>query len=317
MNNNTFRRNTTGFTLVELLVVIGIIALLISILLPTLSSARQSANAVTCQSNLRQVGVGLTFYNNSNNGIMPYSWIQRLGPFAAERETGYHPDTAWWVPVSIELGVDEDAANTYVSVNGVQGYQELSPVFADTDTEPGSGPAQAHYVINSRISPYINADGTNFTDEAFKSGVAAEPRRVSSIASSSTVGLAWDGPQFLNDSFIFGRGSTWPRSDHADGYRVGYFDWWGMSTENTFGGWSVTNYDLPLAIGSDGSPAARSKAGQARYNFDWTDYNFPTAFRFRHRQNEVLNMLFVDGHVSARALGELTPRDIAVPVSRK
>jgi prepilin-type N-terminal cleavage/methylation domain-containing protein len=65
---NNSLRSAGGFTLVELLVVIAIIAIMIGILMPSLSRAQQEAQSAVCLSNLRQVGVATLSYADDNNG---------------------------------------------------------------------------------------------------------------------------------------------------------------------------------------------------------------------------------------------------------
>jgi prepilin-type N-terminal cleavage/methylation domain-containing protein/prepilin-type processing-associated H-X9-DG protein len=144
-------RFSKGFTLVELLVVIGIIALLISILLPVLKKAQIAGAAANCAANLKQIGTAVMMYANDNKG-----WA----PKAGGRSIHSWDDAIWWQsnwqgrgPLALDksalapyLGVSKDIpvgpavrANT-PSVPGMElGYYALGAGVAGTQgLSPGS-----------------------------------------------------------------------------------------------------------------------------------------------------------------------------------
>lgn len=144
------RMRVKAFTLVELLVVIGIIAVLIGILLPALSKAREQANQVKCMSNLRSIGQGLAQYLDDYNQFYPASYgyvgqmVQNGVETPAYASQGYihwssfiygHKDQGIQYPQTYYSTVGWEAFQCPSINNGGLPADDASP----GNTEPGQG----------------------------------------------------------------------------------------------------------------------------------------------------------------------------------
>lgn len=317
---NYMRYQKHGFTLVELLVVIGIIALLISMLLPALNRARQQANWIDCQSRLHEMGNALNIYEGQYRGLLPWGCVDRrpqatwTSPYNQYINTPFNQEQVWWWNFTLSEVL---TGHSCLDQNGMA--SRTSRIFKDKDTFDGSDYYWVnHYTSNPRVllEAQFNVK-LDYEPVPAMGASAAVPivdwhqRNITDVKNASGVFVIWDGPQIALDSCYY---NTYPSAEWIDA-----FGWvnTGLVLENLASPFYNTNHAI-LPGGGNGEGVSGKTDGSAKqkvYNYDFQTYTTGptldlTNLRFRHMNNTFLNALCLDGHVESRKVGTVMIKDI-------
>ncbi|MEM1010948.1 MAG: prepilin-type N-terminal cleavage/methylation domain-containing protein [Planctomycetota bacterium] len=279
-------RRHNGFTLVELLVVIGIIALLVSILLPTLSRARGSANTVVCLSNQRQIGTAMIMYTQAHGGRLPIKfWNGDTSP-NGEGAT----DWAWLILPYFS----KDTGDTYASTANGGGPKELWDIYTDTDTILGEG-VNGNDIITYGVHPQLFrfAPGPLEPNQTYNPAFAqpgqsddgSKPYLLSRVPRPTEMMLLADAVQI---------GSLLGPNGWAS-----YQDLWLLQGNGTSysQNWATLETAYNTYIEGPDAGFNRDYATTAEMLADsGPDGNAASMIRYRHNNNTRANLLFADGH---------------------
>ena len=291
------RKKARAFTLVELLVVIGIISLLISILLPSLARARASAVTIQCLANVRTIGQTLLLYSNDNKGYYPYGWT-----FVTDTGSGdqrYLMNTLASYMNGLTYNPWDSAVNSRMS------YFRCPDV-----STPFSFPwtPASHYGFHIVVFPV-----DFWTSPMVDGGRTKIPlyKAVWMSRNGADKAIIWDGTIQTDSNDVWG-GSAFPGSCHVDSDRF----WWGsylLDAPGIWPSWHNINEQVGLNGVFQDRPANKADGSNAE------------TFRTRHNNNTACNFLFGDGHAETRTFSrsglsrdtgksDLTHANFAVPV---